>query len=155
MAARAWNAGGPREAARRGAARRAAAILVAACGLWILVEPVTLVAPGVSGRLRLVVLDVGHGDSILLQLPDRRSVLVDTGGSLGGSSFDIGGLVVAPALWALGTRRLDVLVVTHGDPDHAGGAAALVRDFRPREIWEGIPVPNLPAMQALRPGRAR
>jgi competence protein ComEC len=47
-------------------------------------------------------------------------------------------------------RRLDVLALTHGDPDHAGGAAAVVRDFRPREIWEGIPVPSLPALQALR-----
>ncbi len=130
--------------------RLAGAVGIVACGAWILVEPVTLVAPGVAGRLRVTTLDVGHGDAILVQLPDRRSVLVDTGGSLTGSTFDIGGRVVAPALWALGTRRLDVLVVTHGDPDHAGGAAALVRDFRPREIWEGIPVPNLPAMQALR-----
>ena len=49
------------------------------CGAWILVEPVTLVAPGVAGRLRVTTLDVGHGDAILVQLPDRRSVLVDTG----------------------------------------------------------------------------
>jgi len=121
-----------------------------ACGAWILVEPVTLVVPGVAGRLRMTVLDVGHGDAVLVQLPDRRSVLVDTGGSLSGSTFDIGGRIVAPALWAIGTRRLDVLVLTHGDPDHAGGAASVVRDFRPREIWEGVPVPNLPTMQALR-----
>ncbi len=130
--------------------RLAGAVGVVTCGAWILIEPVTLVAPGVAGRLRVATLDVGHGDAILVQLPDRRSVLVDTGGSLTGSTFDIGGRVIAPALWALGTRRLDVLVVTHGDPDHAGGAAAVMRDFRPREIWEGIPVPNLPAMQALR-----
>ncbi len=118
--------------------RPAGAVGVVTCGAWILIEPVTLVAPGVAGRLRVTILDVGHGDAILVQLPDRRSVLVDTGGSLTGSTFDIGGRVVAPALWALGTRRLDLLVLTHGDPDHAGGAAALVRDFRPREIWEGI-----------------
>jgi competence protein ComEC len=130
--------------------RLAGAVGVLTCGAWILIEPVSLVAPGVAGRLRVTTLDVGHGDAILVQLPDRRSLLVDTGGSLTGSTFDIGGRVVAPALWALGTRRLDVLVLTHGDPDHAGGAAALMRDFRPREIWEGIPVPNLPTMQALR-----
>jgi competence protein ComEC len=130
--------------------RRAAAATAAACGAWILIEPVTLIAPGVAGRLRLTALDVGHGDAVLLQLPDRRSVLVDAGGLLSGSSFDIGGRVVAPALWALGTRRLDVLVLTHGDPDHAGGAASVIRDFRPREIWEGVPVPNLPATDALR-----
>jgi competence protein ComEC len=138
-------------AARRGRRLRLiGAAGASVCGAWILVEPVTLLAPGVSGRLRMTVLDVGHGDAVLLQLPGRRSVLVDTGGSLGGSGFDIGGRVVAPALWSLGARRLDVLVLTHGDPDHAGGAESVVRDFRPREIWEGIPVPNLPVMEALR-----
>jgi competence protein ComEC len=150
VAARALNASDPRGAAGRARARTASTALVAACGLWILVEPATLVAPGVSGRLRLVVLDVGHGDSVLVQLPDRRTVLVDTGGSLGGSSFDIGGRVVAPALWALGTRRIDLLVLTHGDPDHIGGGISVVRDFRPREVWVGVPVPRLEALGALR-----
>jgi competence protein ComEC len=151
-----WLGTGPLGAASRVAVRSrrrlrvAGAVGVVTCGAWILIEPVTLVAPAVAARLRVTTLDVGHGDAILVQLPDRRSVLVDTGGSLTGSTFDIGGRIVAPALWALGTRRLDVLVLTHGDPDHAGGAAAVIRDFRPREIWEGIPVPNLPTMQALR-----
>jgi competence protein ComEC len=130
--------------------RRVGAASVVLCGAWILVEPATLLAPGVLGRLRVCVLDVGHGDAVLLQLPDRRSLLIDTGGSMSEGSFDVGGRVVAPALWALGTRRLDVLVVTHGDPDHAGGAASVVRDFRPREIWEGIPVPKLAVLQRLK-----
>ncbi len=130
--------------------RRGAAVVAAACGAWILVEPATLVAPGVAGRLRVTVIDVGHGDAVLVQLPDRRSFLVDAGGSMGGSSFDIGGRVVSPAVWALRTRRLDALVVSHPDPDHVGGAASVVRDLRPREIWEGVPVPSLAAWAQLR-----
>ena len=130
--------------------RGSAAFLVGGSLLWILVEPRTLLWPGISGRLRVVVLDVGHADAILVQLPDRRSLLVDAGGALVGGSFDIGGRVVAPALWALGTRRLDALVLTHGDPDHLGGAASVVRDFRPREVWEGVPVPGLAALQSVR-----
>ena len=121
-----------------------------ACGAWILVEPVTWLAPGVCGRLRVTVLDVAHGDAILVQLPDRRSLLIDTGGSMSGSRFDIGGRIVAPAVWALGTRRLDALILSHGDPDHAGGAASVVRDFRPREIWEGVSVPGLAETRALK-----
>jgi len=58
--------------------------------------------------------------------------------------------VVSPALWALGTRRLDALVISHGDPDHVGGAASVLRDFRPREVWEGVPVPTSAPMAALR-----
>jgi competence protein ComEC len=134
----------------RGPVRRAAIAAVAVSGAWVLVEPVSWLAPGVCGHLRLTVIDVAHGDAILVQLPDRRSLLVDTGGSLTGSGFDIGGRIVAPVLWARGTRRLDALVLTHGDPDHVGGAASVVRDFRPRAIWEGVRVPNLAATEQLR-----
>ena len=131
-------------------ARRVAVALVTGSGVWILVEPVTLLVPGVKGALRVAVLDVGHADAVLVQLPDRRNLLVDAGGSLTGSSFDIGGRIVAPALWALRVRRLDVLVLSHGDPDHIGGAASIIRDFRPREVWEGVPVPPSERLQALR-----
>ncbi len=150
LAARHGSPGSTRGARRWRRVRLLGMLGVAVCGAWILIEPVTLVAPGVCGRLRVTVLDVGHGDAILVQLPDRRSLLVDTGGSLGASAFDIGGRIVAPALWALGTRRLHALVLTHGDPDHVGGAASVVRDFRPREIWEGVPVLNLKPMLALK-----
>ncbi len=130
--------------------RVAAVGLVAASGVWILVEPVTLLAPGVSGRLRVTMIDVGHGDALLVQLPDRRSLLVDAGGTMSASTFDVGARVVAPAVWAMGTRRLDMLLLSHADPDHAGGAASVIRDFRPRSIWEGTPVPPLPVLQRLK-----
>ena len=139
-----------RAARRQRTARTFAVCAMIACGAWILVEPITWLAPGVRGRLRVAVLDVGHGDAILIQLPDRRSLLIDAGGSMSGSSFDIGGRIVAPAVWAFGTRRLDALILSHGDPDHAGGAASVVRDFHPREIWEGVSVPGLVVTQALR-----
>lgn len=139
-----------RHAGARGTLRIAALSGVCLSGLWILVEPATLFFPGVSGRLRVTALDVGDADAILVQLPDRRSFLVDTGGSALGGGFDVGGRVVGPALWALGTRRLDALILSHGDPDHIGGAASVIRDFRPREIWEGIPVPGSRPLEALR-----
>ena len=69
--------------------------------------------------------------------------MIDAGGAgFDGAAFDIGGRVLTPALWARGVRRLDVLAITHGDPDHIGGAAALVRDLKPRELWQGVPVPR-------------
>jgi len=92
--------------------------------------------------LRLTMFDVGQGESILIETPAGRRMLVDAGGAPFGGSFDIGARVLAPALWARGIRRLDTLLVTHGDPDHLGGAADVLADFTPPELWMGIPVPN-------------
>jgi competence protein ComEC len=101
-----------------------------------------------SGTLRVAFLDVGQGDATLAILPDGRSMLVDAGG-LAGSTFDIGERVLAPSLRAFGVRRLETLVVTHGDPDHIGGGPAAMRRFAPRTVWEGVPVPPHAGLQAL------
>ena len=65
-------------------------------------------------------------------------------------TFDIGARVISPAFWALGVRRLDYMSVTHGDVDHIGGAASVFRDFRPFEVWEGVPVPPHAPTRELR-----
>ncbi len=102
-----------------------------------------------DGVLRVVSLDVGQGDATLVVLPDGRALLVDAGG-LAGTTFDIGGRVVVPALRALGVVRLHAMVLTHGDPDHALGAEAVMRRFAVANIWEGVPVPPHPILRALR-----
>jgi competence protein ComEC len=85
--------------------------------------------------------DVGQGESMLLA-SGGSVLLVDAGGvPFGGGAFDVGSRVLAPALWAKGVRQLDGFLFTHGDPDHVGGAAAVLDDFRPRRMWYGIPVP--------------
>jgi competence protein ComEC len=113
--------------------------------------------------VRVVFLDVAQGDSTLVLLPAGRALLVDAGGTVLGetvsaaesedaasvSPFDVGERVVAPALRAIGVRRLDTLILTHGDPDHIGGAAAVLRRCSPRAIWDGVPVPPFQPMRAL------
>jgi competence protein ComEC len=100
-------------------------------------------------------IDVGQGDSAWVRFPGGATLLVDAGGLSGSSSFDIGDRVVAPVLRRHGVTRLDTLVLTHGDSDHIGGARSLLDEFRPREIWEGIPVPRLVSLQELRSAAAR
>jgi competence protein ComEC len=125
---------------RHAAARRVAMLLTAAGALLILTSPLPpWFAPA---QLRVVVLDVGQGDATFVRFPSGRTLLVDAGGLGGTARFDIGERVVAPALWHFGVRRLDVLAVTHGDADHAGGAGAALDIFRPREVWDGVPVPR-------------
>jgi competence protein ComEC len=126
-------------------------IAAAAAAVWIVAQPWTLAAAAGDGRLHVTFLDVGQGDSAFLRFPHGATLLVDAGGLVSsGSGFDIGDRVVAPPLRIAGVRRLDSLVLTHGDPDHIGGAGAILREFRPREVWEGIPVPRFEPLAALR-----
>ena len=108
-------------------------------------------ARGVSG-LRLTIVDVGQGESLLLEAPGAGALLVDTGGAPFGGGRSTWRAVIVPALWARGVRRLGGLLVTHGDPDHIGGAVSVLGDFHPAAIWWGVPVPrHLPS--ALVPRR--
>jgi len=107
--------------------------LLAVSHLGLLVGPPP--APA-DGRLHLDVLDVGQGDALLLRSPSGRAMLVDAGGSFD-PRYDVGERKVAPALWALGVRRIDALVLTHAHPDHVGGARFLLHAFDVREVWEG------------------
>jgi competence protein ComEC len=95
-----------------------------------------------SHVLRLTMLDVGQGESILVERPGGRVMLVDAGGAPFGGGVDIGARVVAPALWASGIRALDTLLITHGDPDHLGGALDVLSDFAPHQVWMGVYVPS-------------
>ena len=130
--------------------RRSAAAVAGAAALWIVAEPWTLVAARGDGRLHATFIDVGQGDSIFVRFPSGSTLLVDAGGLSVSSTFDIGDRVVAAVLRDAGVRRLDVVALTHGDPDHIGGAASVLREFRPREVWEGIPVPRFEPLRALR-----
>ncbi len=76
-----------------------------------------------QGELWVTVLDVGQGLAVLLQT-EHHSLLYDAGARLH-SGFDMGESVVLPALSAFGLRDLDVMLLSHADLDHAGGAQAL------------------------------
>ena len=104
--------------------------------------------PPSRGHLRVVFFDVGQGDATLVWTAEGHAMLVDAGG-LAGSTFDIGERVLAPSIRALGVRSLDALVLTHGDPDHIGGAATAIRRFTPRSVWEGTPVPAHAGLREL------
>jgi competence protein ComEC len=131
-------------------ARRILACAAAGLFFWMALAPQTLARRFGDGMLHVTVLDVGQGDSILVTLPNGRTLLVDTGGVSIRGDFDIGDRVIGPALRHRGIARVDYLAITHGDPDHIGGAAALVRDFAPAELWDGVAVNNHQPTLALR-----
>jgi len=93
--------------------------------------------PRHSPALRLTLIDVGQGDSILVEFPGRRKMLID-GGGVAGSNFDIGEAVVSPFLWRCGIKKIDRLVLTHAHPDHLNGLSAIAGNFRIGEFWEAF-----------------
>jgi competence protein ComEC len=96
------------------------------------------------GLLEVTAIDVGEGDSILLVTPQGRTVLIDAGGPIwgAGSQLDFGEDVVAPYLWTRGVSHLDVVAISHGHSDHIGGMPAILKDFRPKELWIGLIPPS-------------
>ena len=79
------------------------------------------------GETEIVVIDVGQGLSVLVRTR-THALLYDMGPAIL-DGYDAGERAVVPALHALGVRRLDAMVVSHGDSDHAGGLDAVKRRF--------------------------
>ncbi|TDL34482.1 DNA internalization-related competence protein ComEC/Rec2 [Jeotgalibacillus sp. S-D1] len=88
----------------------------------------------------ILFIDVGQGDSILIDLPwGRGTYLIDTGG---GMSFDenikpfsVGREIIWPVLKARGITSIDKLILTHGDWDHIGGTLDLSSYIHIDEVW--------------------
>src|SRR5690606_6092822 len=114
--------------------------LLAWCALLPVVVPLTQrPAPGTA---HIVVLDVGHGLAVIVETASKR-LLYDAGPSFP-SGFDSGAEVAVPAL-AQRAGALDVLIVSHADNDHAGGARAVLRAYPAAEVIAGPDVVDLPA----------
>jgi competence protein ComEC len=94
------------------------------------------------GKFELSAIDVGQGDSLLVGFPQGPLMLIDAGGipSFGRTKkpgIDIGEDVVSPYLWSRSIKHLDIVAMTHAHEDHMGGMSAVLRNFRPRELWTG------------------
>jgi len=111
---------------------------VASAGLTIVLIGWWL-SPSVShadgDRWRVTFLDVGQGDSAVVELPDGQTVLIDGGGRY--ERFDMGKNVVAPFLWSRGIRRIDHVIGTHQQLDHVGGLIWVLRHMSVGQYWGG------------------
>ena len=76
----------------------------------------------------LTIIDVGQGDSILLELKNKN-VLIDTGGNMF-SDYNIAENKLIPYFKSLGIKKIDYLILTHGDYDHMGESINLTKKFK-------------------------
>jgi competence protein ComEC len=113
-------------------------------------------SPKPVSAVTVTFLDVGQGDSVLVEFPSGRRVLIDGGGVTAGrflglrdpSTFSIGEDVVSAYLFSRGIRRLDTVVLTHAHNDHLSGLFDVVANFDVGELWLGRN-PMIPAYRAF------
>ncbi len=98
-------------------------------------------------RAEVWMFDVGQGLSMLV-LTREHALLYDAGPRFG--DFDIGERVVVPSLRALDVRRLDMMVLSHSDNDHSGGAEAVARGMTVSQVLSGE-APELPTVLGAQP----
>ena len=90
-------------------------------------QPVAQPEPELSD-MTATFIDVGQGDSTLIELPDGKVMLVDAGEASASQA-------VLDALEAAGVDDIDYLVATHPHSDHIGGMEAVLDAYEVGEIW--------------------
>lgn len=105
-------------------------------------------------RLRITFLDVGQGDSAVIEAPSGRVVVMDGGGAPGSdpqAGTDPGSRIVVPFLRSRGISTVDLLVATHPDDDHVQGLLAVTERLVVRAALDsGLPAPPNSPMEHLR-----
>jgi competence protein ComEC len=78
-------------------------------------------------ELTVTYLDVGQGDSSVIELPDRKTIVIDTG---------LSGKETTSFLKYRGKEVIDALILSHVHSDHTGGLDYLVKRFKVKELWD-------------------
>src|SRR5688572_6999891 len=114
-----------------------------ACGVALLAPAFMLPAPAPRpGEAWITTFDVGQGLAVMVRTA-TRTLLYDAGPAFGPDA-DSGGRIIVPELRAHGASRVDLMVLTHEDLDHVGGARTVLETF---EVF-GL-VSSLPERHAL------
>jgi len=85
--------------------------------------------------VRVTMIDVGHGNASLLELPYGYTMLIDGGGFSDNRMFDVGASIVAPFLWRKKIRTVDTLVLSHANSDHLNGLIYIAENFNVKQVW--------------------
>ncbi len=83
-----------------------------------------------SSNLQITNLDVGQGNSALIEGPKGIRILVDGGGFSYRSGFDTGKYIVGPFLWYKRINKLDAVILTHPEKDHMNGLIFVLKNFK-------------------------
>lgn len=88
-------------------------------------------------NLIVTMLDVGQGDSLMIAFPNNKgNILIDTGGIVNftKTNYEISTSTIIPYLKSIGIKKINYLVLTHGDYDHMGEAINFVNNFKVEQV---------------------
>jgi competence protein ComEC len=121
--------------------------------VYLLIRPAVLIIfvliiqaalPYLNPYGKVLIIDVGQGDSLFIQRPfNKGSYLIDTGGRISfpkeaweesNNPYSLAEKVTVPYLKSIGITKLDALFLTHGDMDHIGEALPLMKEVRIKEL---------------------
>ena len=85
-------------------------------------------------NLQITFIDVGQGNSALLEAPGGKTYLIDGGGFSDNSIFDIGKAVIAPLLWRKKIKTIDTVILSHPNSDHLNGLLYILKNFNVKQI---------------------
>ena len=115
--------------------------------------PLFLAAPPplAEGDMQLTVLDVGHGLAVVARTREH-ALLFDTGPAFGPQA-DSGNRTIEPYLRAAGVKALDVMIVSHDDIDHYGGASSILQAMPVAQLLSSVPDLDPLMFEAVRAAR--
>ena len=88
------------------------------------------ISPSLDNNLKVVMFSVGEADTHLIRFPyNKANILIDTGESQTKITSEI-----IPSLKSIGIKKIDYLIITHGDKDHLGGASSLINNFKVKKV---------------------
>lgn len=85
-------------------------------------------------KLKLYFVDVGQGDCTYLKTPSGKNILIDGGGNRDKEKYDVGKKVLLPYLLDRRVKKLDYIIVSHFDADHAQGLEAVIQNIKVKNI---------------------
>ena len=108
----------------------------------ILIIIIFIIKPYLNTNHYIYYLDVGQGDSILIVYPHNKAILIDTGGKIvysledwqkNNKGYNISDNTIS-FLKSIGINKLEYLILTHGDYDHAGEALNLINNIKIKNV---------------------
>lgn len=88
----------------------------------------------IERTMRIYFIDVGQGDSSLICTPTGKNILIDGGGSRTPEKYDVGEKVLLPYLLDRRIKKLDYIIISHFDADHAQGIEAVIDKIKVKNI---------------------